>query len=115
MCQYVSINFNWLWLGNRIFVPYSDCLFFHPDQQAFIEDNLAACTVGSLIRQIRIECFLEFVRDMVTDDDPNRKLDDLVELLKKEIYQLMPSSKHVAGRKLGRLEPSPSLKHKNAA
>lgn len=91
------------------------CLFFHPDQQAFIEDNLAACTVGSLIRQIRIECFLELVRDMVTDDDPNRKLDDLVELLKKEIYQLMPSSKHVAGRKLGRLEPSPSLKHKNAA
>lgn len=91
------------------------CLFFHPDQQAFIEDKLTACTVGSLIRQIRIECFLEFVRDMVTDDEPNRKLDNLAELLKNEIYQLMPSSKHLSGRNLGRLEPTPSLKYKNAA
>jgi hypothetical protein len=91
------------------------CLFFHPDQQAFIENNLAACTVGSLIRQIRVECFLEFVRDMVADDDPNRKLDELAELLKNEIYQLMPSSKHLVGKDLGRLEPSPSLKYKKAA
>lgn len=95
---------------------YTDhCLFFHPDQQAFIENNRTACTVGSLIRQIRIECFLEFVKDMVTDDDPNRKLDELAELLKNEIYDLMPSSKHLAGKDLGRLEPSPSLKHKKAA
>ncbi len=91
------------------------CLFFHPDQQAFIDDNLAACTVGSLIRQIRIECFVQFVRDMVTDDEQNRKLDDLAEKLKNEIYRLMPSSKHMSGRKLGRLEPTPSLKYKNAA
>lgn len=91
------------------------CLFFHPDQQAFIDNNLTACTVGSLIRQIRIECFLEFVKDIVTDDDPNRKLDELVELLKNEIYDLMPSSKHLVGKDLGRLEPSPSLKHKKAA
>jgi hypothetical protein len=92
------------------------CLFFHPDQQAFIDDNLSACTVGSLIRQIRIECFLEFVRDIiVTDDVQNRKLNDLAELLKNEIYQLMPSSKHMSGRKQGRFEPAPSLKYKKAA
>ena len=91
------------------------CLFFHPDQQAFIDDNLTACTVGSLIRQIRIECFLQFVKEMVTSEEQNRKLDDLAEILKNEIYQLMPSSKHMSGRKLGRLEPTPSLKYKNAA
>jgi len=91
------------------------CLFFHPDQQAFIENNLTACTVGSLIRQIRIECFLEFVKDIITDDEPNRKLDDLGEMLKNEIYQLMPSSKHLVGRNPGRLEPSDSLKYKYAA
>lgn len=91
------------------------CLFFHPDQQAFIDDNLAACTVGSLIRRIRIECFVQFVRDLVTDEDRDQKLDELAELLKNEIYQLMPSSKHMSGRKLGRLEPTPSLKYKNAA
>ena len=58
------------------------CLFFHPDQQAFIDDNLAACTVGSLIRQIRIECFLQFVSDMVTNEEQNCRLDDLAQVLK---------------------------------
>lgn len=91
------------------------CLFFHPDQQAFIDDNLAACTVGSLIRRIRIECFLQFVRDMITNEEQNSKLNDLAEILKNEIYQLMPSSKHMTGRKLERLKPTPSLKYKNAA
>jgi hypothetical protein len=91
------------------------CLFFHPDQQAFIEDNLAACTVGSLIRQIRIECFVQFVRDMVIGEEQNRKLDKLTETFKNEIYQLMPSSKHMSGKKMERLEPSPSLKYKKAA
>jgi hypothetical protein len=90
------------------------CLLFHPDQKAFVDDNLAACTVGSLIRQIRIECFLQFVRGMLTEEEPHRKLDDLTEILKSQIYHLMPSSKHMSGRKLGRLETSPSLEHKQA-
>jgi hypothetical protein len=94
------------------------CLFFHPDQKAFIENNLTACTVGSLIRQIRIECFLQFLKDILNDEGDeklNSKLDDLSERLKNEICELKPSSKHMSGRKLGRFEPSPSLKYKNAA
>jgi hypothetical protein len=91
------------------------CLFFHPDQQAFIDDKLSACTVGSLIRQIRNECFLEFVKDIIADDEPGRRVDDLAKILKSEIYQLKPSSKHMSGRKLEELEPAPSLKYKNAA
>ncbi len=91
------------------------CLFFHPDQKAFLDDKLAACTVGSLIRQIRIECFLQFIRDIIMDENPGQKLDSLAETLKAEIYELKPSSKHMSGRILGRLEPTPSLKYKNAA
>jgi hypothetical protein len=91
------------------------CLFFHHDQKAFIDDKLPACTVGSLVRQIRIECFLQFVKDMVLDEKQSRKVDDLAKMLKNEIYQLMPSAKHMSGKKLGRLEPTPSLKYKNAA
>jgi hypothetical protein len=92
------------------------CLFYHPDQKAFLDNKLAACTVGSLIRQIRIECFLQFIRDVVNDENPTQKINDLAaDMLKSEIYELMPSSKHVSGRQLGRLEPTPSLKYKNAA
>ena len=91
------------------------CLFFHPDQQAFIDDKLAACTVGSLMRQIRTECFLRFVENLISDEDPHKKLEDLAKILKDGIYELKPSSKHMSGRTLGRLEPTPSLKYKNGA
>jgi len=91
------------------------CLFFHPDQQALIHDNLPACTVGSLTRQIRIENFLQFIRELINCENPGEKLDTLAETLKKGIYNLLPSSKHMSGRCLGRLEPTPSLKNKNVA
>ena len=90
------------------------CLFLHPDQKAFLENKLPASTVGSLIRRIRIECFLQFVKNMITDENPVQKLDDLMERLKIEIYELMPSSKHLSGRKLGGLSPTPSLKYRSA-
>ena len=93
------------------------CLFFHPDQQAFIDDKLPACTVGSLTRQIRIECFVQLIRDVVSNEGEgeNSKLDELVEILNSKIYELKPSSKHMSGRNLGRLEPTPSLKYRKAA
>ncbi len=91
------------------------CLFFHPDQQDFIDDKLAACTVGSLIRQIRAECFLEFVEYLISAEDRHQILDDLVKYLRNGKYELMHSTKHMPGRTLGRLEPTPSLKQKNAA
>jgi len=89
------------------------CLFFHPDQKTFIDNNLAACTVGSLMRQIRIECFLQFVKNFINDNNNSLQLNKITEILKKEIYQLLPSSKHMSGKELGRLEPTPSLKNKN--
>lgn len=89
------------------------CLFFHPDQKAFIDNNLAACTVGSLMRQIRIECFLQFIRNIVTDKDPGLQLDKITEILKNQIFVPLPSSKHMSGKKLGRMEQTASLKNKN--
>jgi len=91
------------------------CLLFHPDQQAFIDDKLAACTVGSLIRRIRTECFLQFVEDLISDENRHQILDNLAKHLKNGIYELMPSSKHMSGITIGRLESTPSLKYKNAA
>ncbi len=47
------------------------CLFFHSDQQAFLDNNLSACTVGSLIRQIRVECFLQFIKGIISKENPD--------------------------------------------
>ncbi|WP_221896587.1 hypothetical protein [Bathymodiolus japonicus methanotrophic gill symbiont] len=35
-------------------------------------------------------------------------------LTAKDVFQLMPSGKHMIGRDLGRLEPTPSLKYCSA-
>lgn len=90
------------------------CLFFHPDQQAFLDNKLTACTVGSLMRQIRIECFVQFLKDIISSENPQKYIDSLTQILKDEIYWLTPSSKHMSGRTWLRLEPSPALKYKNA-
>lgn len=91
------------------------CLFFHPDQLAFVENKLPACTVGSLISKIKVECILCFVREIMSNKNPQQKLNDLVDVLEKDVIKLNPSSKHMANREFGRLEPTESLKYREAA
>ena len=91
------------------------CLFFHPDQLAFLENNLPACTVGSLVRQMQVECILQFVQEVLDDESPQDKLNELAKVLKEDVIKLEPSSKHMSGRKLGRFDPTETLKYKNAA
>lgn len=66
------------------------------------------------MRQIRTECFLQFVEILISDENPHQKLEDLAEILKDGIYELQPSSKYMSGRTFVRLEPTPSLKYKNS-
>jgi DDE superfamily endonuclease len=91
------------------------CLFFHPEQLACVENKLPAWTVGSLIRNIKVECILYFVQEIISDENPQQKLNDLAEVLKDDVIKLEPSSKHMANRKFCRLEPIESLKYRKAA
>jgi len=91
------------------------CLFFHPNQLAFIENKLSASTVGSLISTIKVECILNFVQEIISDKNPQQKLNDLAEILKNDVIKLNPSSKHMANREFGRLEPTASLKYRKVA
>lgn len=84
------------------------CLLFHPQQQAFIENNLPASTVGSLLEKIRLDSFLAFIRSLLSCDNLAEKLELLAQSL-ADIFSLSASKKHMSGRNLGHLEPSPSL------
>ena len=90
------------------------CLFFHPDQLAFIENKLPAWTVGSLISKIKVECILYFVQQIISNKNPQQKLKELAEVLEKDVIKLNPSSKHMANTVLMRLEPTESLKYRTA-
>jgi len=90
------------------------CLFLHPEQLARVKNKLPAYTVGSLQRRTQVDIFLAFVRTLLEEDDPSEKLEQFAEIA-KEFFQLMPSKKHMSGRNLGTLEPTPSLKYKAIA
>lgn len=92
------------------------CLFFHPEQLAQLENKLSAYTVGSLRDKIKVECLLTFIRnDILSSDNPGEQFDRVSKALKKEVFVLSPSAKHMAGRDLGRLEPTPGLKYRAAS
>lgn len=86
------------------------CLLLHPDQLARLKQNKPAFTVGSMINTIKIESLLTTIRTVLAADDPEQKLAEMADQLAK-LFPLATSEKHMAGRELGRQEPTPSLKY----
>lgn len=89
------------------------CLLLHPEQTARIENKLPACTVGSLRARVRVDALFDLIHKMLASENPKEMLNQLSHKV-KELFELQPSKKHMIGRDLGRLEPSPSLKYKAA-
>jgi hypothetical protein len=87
------------------------CLFFHPDQQAQLENKLPAYTVGSLLEKTKLESLIEFIRTLVSEGNLQLKLQQLSESI-AHVFKLAPSDKHMCHRKLGNLEAAPGLKHR---
>ena len=92
---------------------FDHCLLLHPEQAARIENKLPAYTVGSLQRKSQMEALLEFIKKLLEDESPADKLKQLAGLV-DNVFQLMPSGKHMSGRDLGCLEPTVSLKYRAA-
>ena len=88
------------------------CLLLHPEQMACIENKLPAYTVGSLQRKSQIDILLKFVDRLLQNENPSEKLKELSEVV-KDVFKLMPSSKHMVGRDLGTLQPTDSLRYRN--
>ena len=86
-------------------------LFLHPSQEASIENKRPAFTVGSLLRKVRTQALLLFLKTLIVCEEGHQKLELLVQKI-NEVFELKPSTKHMSGRNLGRMEPTPSLKRR---
>ena len=80
------------------------CLFFPPDQQAQLNHNLPAYTVGSLRAQVQVECLLTVSRKLVLADDPQGQLQRFTEAL-HEMFTFEQSKKHLVQRQWGGWHP----------
>ena len=92
---------------------FDHCLLLHPEQTARIENKLPAYTVGSLQRKSQMDVLLEFIKTLLEDKNPADKLKQLAGLV-GDVFQLMPSGKHMVGRDLGRIESTASLQYQAA-
>jgi len=88
-------------------------LILHPEQLTRQDDKQPACTVGSLRDHCKSEAFLDCIRQILAADNPAEQFEELAKTV-KTLFPLAPSSKHMSGRDLGRLEPTPSLKYRAA-
>jgi hypothetical protein len=84
------------------------CLLRHPEQLARIERKQPALTVGSLCETIKLESLLDCLWQMASSDDPPAHFQKLATHA-KAVFTPRASGKHMVGRDLGRLEPTPSL------
>lgn len=90
------------------------CLLLHPEQKACIENKLPVFTVGSLQRRAQMDVLLESIKCLLEQQDIGEKLKEMGQVI-KDVFHLMPSKKHMSGRAMGRLEPTPSLSFKNCS
>lgn len=90
------------------------CLLLHPEQKALIDRKLPALTVGSLRDLERMNAVLESVEFLFKSESSQSIISELSSKI-AEVIPLRNSTKHMSGRNLGRLEPTPSLKYKAVA
>jgi hypothetical protein len=86
------------------------CLLLHPEQAARLERNLPACTAGSLCEVIKMESLMQCIWEIASSEKPVVAFQQLATRV-KEVFTLRDSAKHMVGRDLGRLEPTPSLEY----
>ena len=58
-----------------------------------------------------MDILLEFISNLLDYPAPGEKLKELGKLI-DDVFQLMPSDKHMVGKNLGRLESSDSLNNR---
>ena len=83
-------------------------LLLHPQQEARLKRKKPACTVGSLLRLVRAEALMVFLKSLLVGNTGYGKLEELYQTI-EQVFNLQPSKKHMSGRKLGKCEPTPTL------
>ena len=87
-------------------------LLCHPEQKALLKSKQSGMPAGCVIERLKNEALVKVVGELVNSDAPKAALDKLAAALKNAIPE-RKSSRHMSGKDLGRLEPTPSLKQQN--
>lgn len=84
-------------------------LLLHPGQSVRLKNKQPGMPVGCLIERLKAEALLETIEEVVTSGNPEKALKNLTKAL-KNATPVRDSSRHMAGRDLGKQESTESLK-----
>jgi hypothetical protein len=70
-------------------------LNIHPKQSALIKSEEPASTVGTLIDHIKVEAFLETLKEVLNSESPKEKYEEMAETL-TSMHSLRSSKKHLS-------------------
>jgi hypothetical protein len=87
-------------------------LLVHSKQFTLLKNKQPGRTKGCLIEHLKTEALVDTIKDIVTDKNPLEAFQAFSEVL----YEILPerqSTKHMAGRDLGRIGPTDSLIYQN--
>jgi len=88
-------------------------LLLHPEQTNRIDAGLPAVTVGTLSSHVKIEAFLESVKEIINSDHPKSDYEKLSAQL-VNLYEFRESRKHLVGLDMSRFESVPALEKRYA-
>ena len=89
-------------------------LLLHPLQSARLKNKQPGMPVGCLIEHINAAALIDGVSHIVNAEEPKKEFDKFKVLMQESLPD-RASTKHLAGRDLGRMEPTPSLRYQRAA
>ena len=89
-------------------------LLLHPEQSARLKNKQPGMPVGCLIEHINAAALIDGVSQIINSDEPKSEFEKFKQLMEASLPDRR-SSKHMAGRDLGRLEPTASLRYQKAA
>jgi hypothetical protein len=88
------------------------CLLLHPEQRARVAQQQPLCTIGSLQRHLQLESLTLWLSSWLESSEFTAKMEQFSQAI-QPLFPLQPSHKHLHGRTLPRLEPTPSLKYRS--
>lgn len=89
-----------------------DCfLLSHPYQRRLYLAGQSLCTTASLVNAIQLESLINTLKEILYSPDPHKALKELADNL-PNVAPLRPSDKHMLGKDMEDLGPSPHLQKK---
>ena len=89
-------------------------LLLHPLQSARLKNKQPGMPVGCLVEHIKAAALIDGISHIVNAEKPKSEFNKFKLLLEQSLPD-RKSAKHLAGRELGRMEPTQSLKYQKPA